>query len=224
MSIVLTTRELLEDSQFPIIDKDLLEAMKYASLWAAKDANRIRDGKIFLVFMEMNLRMGINCNPWFFPTTYNSLQSFAVFKADNHSIYIRAHKDLAKQWRKLPFVATDDFIFNILETWPLEWHTPSTTEIENSIAHRKKEEAKFRITQLEEKRRNKVVEAELRVAQDVAQTTTEQEKVATAAVVQEETVKVHKGQMSPSHGHEAKEEEEGINTNRINTVEALTPN
>ena len=51
MSIVLVAGELLEDSQFPIIDRALLETAKYASLWVTKDAKRIRDSKIFWVLM-----------------------------------------------------------------------------------------------------------------------------------------------------------------------------
>jgi len=47
LSIVLMVGELLEDSQFPIIDRDLPKAVKYASLWATKDSKRIRDSKIF---------------------------------------------------------------------------------------------------------------------------------------------------------------------------------
>lgn len=47
LSIVLVTGELPEDSQFPTIYRDLLEAAKYASLWATKYANRICDSKIF---------------------------------------------------------------------------------------------------------------------------------------------------------------------------------
>ena len=73
LSIVLLAGEMLEDSQFPIIDRDLLEAVKYSSLWATKDVTRIRDIKIFWVFMEMNLRMGINRKSWLSPTIYNSL-------------------------------------------------------------------------------------------------------------------------------------------------------
>lgn len=53
------------------------EATKYASLWARKYANWIRDSKVFWVFMEMNIRMGINCKPRLSPTIYNKLQSFA---------------------------------------------------------------------------------------------------------------------------------------------------
>ena len=47
LSIVLVAGELSKDSTFPIIDRDLPEAAKYALLWATKDAKRIRDSKIF---------------------------------------------------------------------------------------------------------------------------------------------------------------------------------
>ena len=77
LAIVLVAGELLEDSQFPTIDRDLQEAVKYTSLLATKNVNRIRDSKIFWVFMEMNIKMGINRNPWLSPIIYNSLQSIA---------------------------------------------------------------------------------------------------------------------------------------------------
>lgn len=93
--------------------------------------------------MEMNLRMGINYKPRLSPTIYNNLQSFAEFKAGIPSIYIRARKDLSKKCREQPFVAMDDVIFNVLETWLLEWCTPNITEIEKLPAHRKKEGAKL---------------------------------------------------------------------------------
>ena len=93
----------------------------------------------------MNLRMGINRKSRLSPTIYNNLQSFAEFKADLHSIYIRAHKDSAKQWRELPFVATDVVIFNILETWTPEWCTPDIVAMEKSATQRKKDEAKLRM-------------------------------------------------------------------------------
>lgn len=60
LSIVLMAGELPEDSHFPIIDRDLPKAAKYALLWATKDAKRIHNSKILLVFMEMNLIMEIN--------------------------------------------------------------------------------------------------------------------------------------------------------------------
>ena len=90
------SRGIAKDSQFPIIDKELPETAKYASLWATKDATRIRDSKIFWVLMEMNIRMWINHKSQLSATIYNSLQSFAEFKADMHNIYIRACKDSTK--------------------------------------------------------------------------------------------------------------------------------
>lgn len=38
LSIVLVEWELLEDSQFPSVMLDLLEAAKYSSPWSTKDA------------------------------------------------------------------------------------------------------------------------------------------------------------------------------------------
>jgi len=67
LSIVLVARESPEDSQFPSIVQDLPKAAKYTSLWATKDAQRIGDNKIFWVFMEMNIRMGINPKLWLSP-------------------------------------------------------------------------------------------------------------------------------------------------------------
>lgn len=121
----------------------------------------------------MNLRMGINRNPRLSATVYNNLHSFVEFKADIHNIYIRVHKDPTKQWRKIPFVAMDDVIFNVLEAWPPEWCAPDIAEIEKSAAQRKKDEAKLCIAQLAENRRKEEVPAEVRVVWDAAQTTTE---------------------------------------------------
>lgn len=92
LSIVLVAWELPEDNQFSTIAQDLPKAAKYISLWATKDAQRIRDSKIFWVFMEMNIRMEINRRPLLSPIVYNSLQSFAKFKADFYHVYVRAQE------------------------------------------------------------------------------------------------------------------------------------
>lgn len=155
--------------------------MKYASLWATKDVTRIHHRKIFLVFMEMNLRMGINCNPRFLPTIYNNLQTFAKFKVDMHSIYIRAQKDPTLQWKKLPFVATNDVIFKILETWLLERRAPDFVEIEKSTAERKKDETKLCIAQLAKKTRQEATTTEVKTARDAAQKETKQAKAIAVA-------------------------------------------
>jgi len=85
--------------------------------------------------MEMNIRMGINCKPRLSPTVYNSLQSFTEFKADFHHVYIRVRKDPMKAWHELPYLAMDDVIFFVLESWPSEWCalTSSMVEMEKSI-------------------------------------------------------------------------------------------
>ena len=66
-----------------------------------------------------------------------NLQQFAEFKVDMHNIFIRACKDSTKQWMKLPFVATDDAIFTVLEVWPL------VVEIESLVAQKKKDDAEL---------------------------------------------------------------------------------
>jgi len=117
--------------------------VKYASLSATKDTKQIHDTKMFWVLMDMNFWMWINQKSCLSPMVYNSLRSFYDFKADMHNIYIRAQKDPTKQWTKLPFVATDDTIFTVLETWPLEWCTPDLAELEKAAAQKKKDDASY---------------------------------------------------------------------------------
>ena len=111
---MLIAGELLEDSQFPIIDRDLLEAAKYAPLWATKDAKRIHVIKVFWVLMEVSIWMWINRRPCLSPIEHNSLKSSSNFKANMHNIYIKARKDLVQQWTKIPFITIDDAIFLVV--------------------------------------------------------------------------------------------------------------
>jgi len=76
LSIVLVVGEFLEGSQFPIIDRDLPKAIKYASLWATKDANWIHNNKIFCVLMEMNIGMGINASHGYHPLSTTACKVF----------------------------------------------------------------------------------------------------------------------------------------------------
>lgn len=73
LSIVLVVWELPEDSQFPSVMPDLPKITKYASLWATKDAHRIKDNKILWILMEMNICMAINHKPWLSPTVFSNL-------------------------------------------------------------------------------------------------------------------------------------------------------
>ena len=122
-----------------------MEATKYASLWETKDTQRIRDNKIFWVFMEMNIRMGINRKPWLSSTVYNSLQSFTEFKVDFNHVYIRVCKEPKNKLNELHYLTTNDVIFSMLESWPLEWHAPASSMVKSkkSAKQRKKEEAKL---------------------------------------------------------------------------------
>jgi len=95
--------------------------------------------------MEMNIRMGINRKPRLSPIVYNSLQSFVEFKANFCHVFIRAWKDPTKTWHDLPYLATNDVIFAVLESWPLEWHALASfmVETEKYAMHHKKEETKL---------------------------------------------------------------------------------
>lgn len=145
LSIVLVAWELPKDSQFPSSAPDLPKAVRYASLWATKDAHRIKERKIFCVLMEISIWMGINYKPRLSPIIYASLQSFVEFKADFNHVFIKVQKDPMKTWHNLPYLATDDVIFIVLESWPPEWRAlaGSTMEKYKSIAQSKKEETKL---------------------------------------------------------------------------------
>ena len=55
LSTLLVAGELLKDSQFPLVENDLPEAMRHTSLWATKDATRISEIKVFWVFVEVSI-------------------------------------------------------------------------------------------------------------------------------------------------------------------------
>lgn len=80
--------------------------------------------------MEMKIRMGINRKLRLSPIVYNSLQIFADFKVDFHHVYIKVHKDPTKKWKELSYLATDDVIFVVLESWLLEWHALAISVVE----------------------------------------------------------------------------------------------
>lgn len=63
------------------------------------------------------------------------------------------HRDPAKEWKILPFIATDNAIFTALEKRPSEWHASDLEGMERAAAQQRKKDTKLRITQLDEKRR-----------------------------------------------------------------------
>lgn len=88
LSILLVVGELLKGSQFPNIEKNLPEAVRYNSLWATKDATRVHEIKVFWIFMEASIQRLIDCILWLSLIVYNNLQSLVEFKADMHNLYI----------------------------------------------------------------------------------------------------------------------------------------
>lgn len=151
-SILLVARELPEDSQFPTVEGDLPEAARYTSLWAMKNKTRIREIKVFWVFVEASIRTWIDRRPHLSPTVYNNLQIPTEFKADMHNQYIRACKDKARTCVKLPFIAMDGAIFDVMASWSPEWHAPDLVELEKITAQQRKKETKLRMAQLAERK------------------------------------------------------------------------
>ena len=114
---MLVAWELPEDSKFPSVAPDLPKAVKYTSLWATKDAQQIKDSKIFWILMEMNIRMAINRKLWLLPTMFSNLQGYVAFKVDFHHVPIRARKDLAQKWYDLPYLEMYDTLDAVLDRW-----------------------------------------------------------------------------------------------------------
>ena len=100
------------------------------------------------------------------PTMYNSLRRFANFKADMYNVYIKARKDIVQTRTKLPFIAINDAIFSVLESWPPEWHAPNMEEKDRTTAQKQKDATKLRITQLAQQKHNKQAAVEVRVVHD----------------------------------------------------------
>lgn len=147
LSMVLVTWELPEDSKFPSVTPNLPEAVKYASLWATKDAQCIKDSKIFWILMEMNIHMVINRKLQLSPTVFAKLQECVEFKADFQRVSIRAWKDPEQQWHDLPYLATDDAIDTVLDHWPTKSRTTSNLTVgsSKSSTQRKKEGSKLKM-------------------------------------------------------------------------------
>ena len=65
-----------------------------------------------------------------------------------HNLYIRAWKDPTRAWEKLPFIATDDEIFEVMASWSPEWCASGLAELEKIAAQQKKKETKLRLAKL----------------------------------------------------------------------------
>ena len=75
------------------------------------------------------------------------------FKEDFLHLFIRAQKNPTKTWHQLPYLVTDDVIFAVHESSPLESCTlaGSTVEAKKSAVEQNKEEMKLQMVQIVEK-------------------------------------------------------------------------
>lgn len=73
-----------------------------------------------------------------------------------------------KTWNNLTYLVTDDVIFAVLDSLPLEWHAldGSVMETDKSVMQHKKEETKLRMVQLAEKLRKEETKAKVQVSWD----------------------------------------------------------
>lgn len=105
-----------------------------------------------------------------------------------------------KTWHNLPYLATNDVIFIVLESWSLERHTlvGSTIKMDNSLMQCKKEETKLRMMQLARNCRKEEVAAKAHEACDAVKLVKQQKAGG----------EEHEGQKSPSPRTEAERETE----------------
>jgi len=73
--------------------------------------------------MEASIRAAINRKSRLSPTIFEQLSEYVEFKVKFHCVSIRAWKDPKKKWYDLPYLAMDDAIITVLESWPAEWRT-----------------------------------------------------------------------------------------------------
>ena len=61
-------------------------------------------------------------------------------------MWIKVHKDSEQNLTKLPFIAIDDVIFSVLESWPLKWCTLDLVGQDRIAAQKYKDVTKLCIT------------------------------------------------------------------------------
>lgn len=118
--------------------------------------------------MEVDIRHWVTQQPRLFTEIYDSVKHIAEFKEDMNFVSIWACKDPNQMWTTLPFIAIDEAIDVVLDTWPLEWHRPDAVEHDEATISKQKAEAKHAAQQ----KQNEQHAAEVRAAQEVAQNST----------------------------------------------------
>lgn len=60
-----------------------------------------------------------------------------------HHVYIWVRKDPKQTWTTVPFIAIDDIVSSVLNTWPPEWHGLDTVGHDETAIQNLKAAAKF---------------------------------------------------------------------------------
>lgn len=134
LTIIEVARELPQGRKFLNIEGSLPKAVRYNLLQAMKDTTSICEIKVFWIFMEASIRTWITRRSRLSPIVYKSLQSVTEFKADMHNLYIRAWKDPKQTWVTLPFITTDDAIYEVMVAWPQVWCTSDLAALERMVS------------------------------------------------------------------------------------------
>lgn len=90
---------------------------------------RIRNIKIFWVLIDATVHQWINELPRLTDEIYESMKHIAEFELEMHHVYIRAQKDPAQAWTSLQFIAINDVIDGIVDTWLAAWHGTLAVEL-----------------------------------------------------------------------------------------------
>jgi len=101
---MLASKEM-EDTQFPPIEEDVCEAVRYASSWHTTQPEHTLENKIFFILYQMDLHMLINQHPHLSLRLHKQYSPVARFKVDFHRLYIHARREMKKEWHVFPYMA-----------------------------------------------------------------------------------------------------------------------
>jgi len=114
--------------------------------------------------MDANVLQWINELPCMSNGIYESMKHITEFKEDMHHIYIRTRKNLARAWTSLQFIAIDDIVDGVMDTWPPAWRRLEAVECNEAVIRWQEEEANHAAQQ----KRNEQLTAKVQESQEAA--------------------------------------------------------
>ena len=127
--------------------------------------------------MDGSIRQWINQQAYLTTKVYDNMKSVFEFKADMHHVYIRVRKDLEQTWTTLPFIAIDDDVYIVLDTWLPEWCGLDVVGRDQAAIQKQNATAKS----LAQQKQNEQLTEEVRVSQEAVQTATDKSTIGAAA-------------------------------------------